>query len=75
MITMKDIRALFMVVGYVVMLPLAVVLYGGLYIWLRARLGASHHEAKIGVLRTLKRSVEMNIEFIKYGFKDANQEG
>lgn len=75
MITMKDIRALFMVVGYVIMIPLAVVLYGGLYIWLRAKIGVSHSEAKIGVLRTLKRSIEMNIEFIEYGFKGTNQEG
>lgn len=72
---MKDLRALYMMVGYIVMLPLVPVIYGGLYIWLRIRLGANHYEAKMAVLRTLLRSIEMNIEFIKYGFKNTNREG
>lgn len=69
---MKELRVLYMLVGYIVMLPLLPVIYGGLYIWLRIRLGANHHEAKTVVLRTLLNSIEMNVDFIKYGFKNAN---
>lgn len=69
---MKCLRALYMMVGYIVMLPLVPVIYGGLYILLRIRLGENHHEAKMAVLRTLRNSIEMNIDFIKYGLKNTN---
>ena len=71
---MKDLRALYMMVSYIVILPLVPVIYGGLYIFLRIRLGANHYEAKMAVLRTLLHGIEMNIEFIKYGFKNTNRE-
>lgn len=71
---MKVLRTLYMIVGGIVILPLVPVIYGGLYILLRIKLGENHHEAKMAVLRTLRNSIEMNVEFIKYGLKNTNRE-